>query len=104
MMLSIVVTTYNRADVLKRLLVHLEQQQDRAFEVVVAIDGSQDGTHEMLAACGTTYPLRWVDTQCHGYGLAMARNMEQAHAEVPQATLQQIGRLPQVTQAKALVF
>lgn len=74
MELSLVITTYNRRDVLADLLAHLEGQTDKDFEVVVAIDGSTDGTAEMLAGLGPSFPLTWVDTGCTGYGLAVARN------------------------------
>ncbi|WP_027715118.1 glycosyltransferase family 2 protein [Desulfuromonas sp. TF] len=73
--LSIVITTYNRAPVLERLLLGLEDQTDCNFQVVVAIDGSTDGTEEMLAGLKTAYDLKWVNTHCTGYGLAVARNM-----------------------------
>jgi glycosyltransferase involved in cell wall biosynthesis len=73
--LSVVITTYNRAEVLRTLLESLEGQSDLAFQVIVAIDGSTDSTHEMLARLCPSYDLKWVDTKCAGYGLAVARNM-----------------------------
>jgi len=73
--LSIVITTYNRAGVLKKLLKSLEAQSDNEFQVVVAIDGSTDGTNEMLAGLRAPYDLKWVDSKCKDYGLAVARNM-----------------------------
>lgn len=73
--LSIVITTYNRCDVLARLLSHLERQQDRDFQVVVAMDGCSDGTEAMLRSADSSFDLKWVDTHCPGYGLAAARNM-----------------------------
>lgn len=74
MTFSIVITTYNRARVLENLLVRLEEQTDPDFEVIVAMDGCTDGTLAMLERCRSSYPLRWVDTGCKGYGLALARN------------------------------
>lgn len=73
--LTIVITTYNRCDILRRLLLDLENQTDRDFEVVVAVDGATDRTMDMLATLQTSYRLRWVDTRYPGYGLAIARNM-----------------------------
>jgi glycosyltransferase involved in cell wall biosynthesis len=73
--LSLVITTYNRESVLQRLLETLKLQEDPDFQVVVAIDGSTDGTAAMLAAAHTPFDLKWVDTHCSGYGLAVARNM-----------------------------
>lgn len=72
--LSIVVTTYNRARVLERLLATFDAQPDRSFQVVVAIDGSTDDTEAMLAAVRPGYDLKWINTHCPGYGLAVARN------------------------------
>jgi len=72
--LSIVVTTYNRSAVLKRLLEALDREPDRSFQVVVAIDGSTDDTEAMLARQRVGYDLKWVNTHCPGYGLAVARN------------------------------
>ncbi len=74
MTFTLVVTTYNRAQVLENLLVRLEEQTDRDFEVIVAMDGCTDGTLTMLKGLRPSYPLRWVDTGCTGYGLALARN------------------------------
>lgn len=77
MNLSIVITTYNRAEVLRRLLLSLTGQTDPDFQVVVAIDGSTDGTEAMLLQLQPQlpYPLKWVDTHCNEYGLAVARNL-----------------------------
>lgn len=72
--LSVVITTYNRAAGLVQLLTGLEAQDDRNFEVVVAIDGSTDETETMLAGLRPSYPLTWINTHCPGYGLAVARN------------------------------
>ena len=75
MSLTIVITTFNRQAVLKRLLESLSNQTDADFHVVVAIDGSTDGTEAMLQRLNTPFPLRWVNTHCEGYGLAVARNL-----------------------------
>lgn len=74
MSLSIVITTYNRAKVLSELLQGLARQSDPDFQVVVAIDGSTDGTEETLARLRLPFDLKWINTGCTGYGLAMARN------------------------------
>lgn len=75
---SIVITTFNRKNVLKELLDSFRQQTDKDFEVVVAVDGSSDGTQKMLEEYAGTSPfeLRWLDTGLKNeYGLAVARNM-----------------------------
>lgn len=75
MSLSIVITTYNRARVLVDLLHSLSTQTDPDFQVVVAIDGSTDDTEAALASIEVPYDLKWVNTHCTGYGLAVARNL-----------------------------
>jgi glycosyltransferase involved in cell wall biosynthesis len=74
MSLSLVITTYNRSAVLERLLRTLESQTDPDFQVVVAIDGSTDNTEDMLKGVRTHYDLKWINTHCKEYGLAVARN------------------------------
>lgn len=71
---SIVITTYNRAESVRDLLHSLEHQSDRDFQVVIAIDGSTDGTDAMLARQKSSFDLKWIDTHCRQYGLAVARN------------------------------
>jgi glycosyltransferase involved in cell wall biosynthesis len=71
---TLVITTYNRAAVLQRLLLALESQTDTDFQVVVAIDGSTDHTEHMLSQVKVGYDLKWINTHCKAYGLAVARN------------------------------
>ena len=78
MLLSIVITTFNRMECLRENLDHCSQQSDQAFEVVVADDGSTDGTADMLRSYAKrcTFPLRWVSTgDTDRYALAKARNL-----------------------------
>lgn len=75
MLLSVVITTYNRSGTLAEVLAAFENQTDRDFEIVVAMDNCSDNTLEVLENMSTSYPLTWVDTHCEGYGLAVARNM-----------------------------
>ncbi len=72
--ISIVITTYNRKTGVDRLLDAFADQDGNDFQVVVAIDGSTDGTAAMLAAKQVPFDLKWVDTHCSEYGLAVARN------------------------------
>jgi GT2 family glycosyltransferase len=78
---SVIVPSYNRRDRLARLLGELERHRETgaAFEVVVAVDGSTDGTIEMLSALRTGFPLR-VIAQQRG-GPAAARNAAIAAAQ-----------------------
>ena len=76
MLMSVVITTFNREDVLRQNLDCFLKQTDKDFEVVVAIDGSTDGTVEMLENYDSFFDLRWVDTkETNDYCLAKARNM-----------------------------
>lgn len=54
-LISVIVTTYNRADALSAVLSALARQTDRNFEIVVADDGSTDGTASMLARRKTEF-------------------------------------------------
>lgn len=72
--ISLVITTFNRSAGLERLLQVLDDGPDRDFQVVVAIDGSTDDTEAMLARQRPGFDLKWVNTHCPDYGLAVARN------------------------------
>lgn len=77
MKLSVVISTFNRKGVLKKILRRFEKQTDRDFEVIVVSDGSVDGTHEWLEDYKKKTPLdlQWFDTGLTDrYGLAIARN------------------------------
>ncbi len=77
-LLTVVIATYNRSNVLKELLESLKNQTDKNFEVIVAIDGSTDNTTSMLEDFKKTspYEIKWINTGLTTeYGLATARNM-----------------------------
>lgn len=70
---SVLICTYNRRGALSQTLDSLGRQSaSHDFEVVVAVDGSTDGTLESLAARPTGFPLRWL-WQANA-GAAAARN------------------------------
>lgn len=58
--LSVIVPTCNRRDLLSRLLNALNRQTipPQRYEVIVSVDGSTDGTTEMLSALAPGYRLR----------------------------------------------
>jgi GT2 family glycosyltransferase len=60
--ISVVIPSFQRRDALQRLLRGLQRQTLEAarFEVVVGVDGSGDGTREMLETFQAPYRLRWV--------------------------------------------
>ena len=55
-MLSVIIATYNRSDVLKQNLDCFQAQTDKDFEIVVGIDGSTDNTIEMLENYKSDFP------------------------------------------------
>ena len=50
MLISVIVSTYNRPDALSLVLQSLNQQTDTNFEIVVADDGSKDETRQLIDA------------------------------------------------------
>jgi GT2 family glycosyltransferase len=72
--LSLIVPTHNRRERLSRLLSALERHHKNGvrFEVVVAVDGANDGTEAMLSSLRASYPLRVVVQPQRG--AAAARN------------------------------
>lgn len=71
--ISIVIPTYNRKDILKTTLASFGGQTFTDFEIIVADDGSSDGTGEMVKSLTPTYPLKhlWHENA----GRSSARNM-----------------------------
>ena len=72
---SIIIPTYNRAEKLRRCLEALSVQTQPApdFEVVVVVDGSSDGTLEMLASFETSFELRVIQQPNAGQSVALNR-------------------------------
>ena len=48
MLISVIVSTYNRPDALNLVLQSLNQQTDTNFEIIVADDGSRDETRVLV--------------------------------------------------------
>jgi GT2 family glycosyltransferase len=82
--LSIVIPTYNRRDRLKRLLNTLERLHAASpeFEVIVVVDGSTDGTVEMLSELRPTYSMQVLAQANRGPAAARNRAMAAAGGEV----------------------
>lgn len=81
-LISIVITTYNRADALWCVLRALEAQTDKHFEVIVADDGSSPAhvakTQAALPSC--SYPATHVWHPDVGFTAAKVRNLGVAAA------------------------
>lgn len=81
---SVVMPTYNRLPVLKRVIDALVQQThpfDR-FEVVIVSDGSTDGTNEYLREVETPFRVRPVFQQNAGPAAARNRGVSEAAGEM----------------------
>jgi glycosyltransferase involved in cell wall biosynthesis len=76
--LSVVITTFNRADCIDKNLDEFYNQTDMDFEVVVAVDGSTDNTIDVLEEHKkmAPFPLKWIDTgETDKFCMGKARNM-----------------------------
>ena len=58
---SVIIPTFQRCESVKRLLESFRRQTfpSSDYEVIICIDGSNDGTKEMLEATRADYDLRW---------------------------------------------
>ncbi len=81
---SVILPTYQRCDSVARLLRALAQQTlaPEEYEVIVSIDGSNDGTREMLKVFTAPYRLRWVWQPNRGRAAACNAAIRMAEGEV----------------------
>ena len=79
---SVVIPTYNRAELLRRTLDSLCAQDlpTAAFEVLVVDDGSSDATAELVAGFARRLDLRYFFQPDEGWRVARARNVGIEHA------------------------
>jgi glycosyltransferase involved in cell wall biosynthesis len=79
---SVIIPTYNRAELLRRTLDSLVRQDlSRAeFEVLVVDDGSSDHTAELVAGYADRLELRYFFQPDEGWRVAQARNVGLAAA------------------------
>ena len=79
---SVVIPTYNRAELLRRTLDSLSAQDlpRAAFEVLVVDDGSSDSTAEVVEGYHDRLDLRYFFQPDEGWRVAQARNVGIAHA------------------------
>lgn len=78
--LSVVIPTYNRAKRLQACLEALARQTQPPddFEVIVVVDGSTDGTNEMLQSLVTPYSLKVLFQKNQGQHLARNHGIDHA--------------------------
>lgn len=75
---SVIMPTFNRAEVLRDNLLSLQDQSYENFEVAVCDDGSVDHTEAVIDEVrkAVNFPVRYVNTgDTDKYGLAKARNL-----------------------------
>lgn len=82
MKLSVVIPTYNRLPVLRRVLTSLEKQETNEFEVIVVDDGSSDGTEDFLSSFAPPFPFQRHRQENAGPARARNRGVEMAEGEI----------------------
>ncbi len=83
--ISVIIPTCNRRDKLLRLLLALRAQAvpPGSFEVIVADDGSRDGTGEAVASLLPRFPgLSYLPGKNRGQGAARNRGLRSARGEI----------------------
>lgn len=82
--LSIVVPTLNRRDSVLRLLgaLHAQTAPPSAFEAIVVVDGSTDGTLDAVRAHAAPYTLRAIDLPRSGRARARNEGVRAAAGEI----------------------
>ena len=81
---SVVIATYNRAQLLPETIESVLQQSFRDYELIVVDDGSTDETRNVLASFGDK--LRYVYQE--NRGPSAARNLGVCHAQAPWIAIQ----------------
>jgi glycosyltransferase involved in cell wall biosynthesis len=84
LIVSIIIPTYERCNSVERLLKALNVQTfpDTDFEVIVSIDGSSDGTKEMVEGYIASYNLRYIWEVNSGRASACNRGINDTNGEV----------------------
>lgn len=78
---SLIIATYNRLEELKELFASMKELDlpDEGLEVVIADDGSTDGTEDYIKSIDTVFPIQYHKQQNQGPG--PARNLAMSKAE-----------------------
>lgn len=76
MLISVIVSTYNKPSFLKLVLSALSKQTDKNYEVIIADDGSGKETKDVIKqfACNYPVPLTHAWQEDCGFRLAASRN------------------------------
>jgi glycosyltransferase involved in cell wall biosynthesis len=83
-LVSVVIPTRERREAVRRVLTSLRDQSAPAdmYEVIVSIDGSTDGTRELVSSFAAPYQLRVADGPWRGRATACNAGLELARGEV----------------------
>ncbi|HWO84528.1 MAG TPA: glycosyltransferase, partial [Solirubrobacterales bacterium] len=79
---SVVIPTYQRRQTVVRSVTALAGQTCSDFEVVVAVDGSSDGTADALRGLETSFPLRVLEQPNRGRAAAVNAGAAAAGGEL----------------------
>ncbi len=81
---SVVIATYNRQDLLRRLLAQLDEQtiDAKRYEVIAVDDGSKDDTRAQLADVKTRYAHHIERQENAGPAVARQRGVEKAKGKI----------------------
>jgi len=77
-LVSIIIPTFNRKEILLQIIESVIEQDYPAIELVIADDGSTDGTDKMIEILRekTAYPIKYIFTGTPDiYNLGLARNL-----------------------------
>ncbi len=78
--ISIIITTYNRPEALNQVLSHLSRQSDNKFDIVVADDGSDPSTLNVIKQFSDSLLIDHVWQENRGFRASMIRNKAVAKA------------------------
>lgn len=91
---TVIIPTYNRADLLEQTLFGLTRQDSTSFEVVVADDGSTDDTQQVATAFADQLLIRYLFQPDLGHRVAAARNLGIRAARGDVCVMLDCGMLP----------
>jgi len=83
-LISVIISTYNRKEILKRSLEAIFQQNFPSFsyEVIVVVDGSTDGTEQLLKGLHPLCLFRYILQENLGLAAARNRGAREAKGEI----------------------
>jgi glycosyltransferase involved in cell wall biosynthesis len=91
---TVIIPTFDRADLLEQTLSGLTRQDCSSFDVVVADDGSTDDTEQVVAAYAGRMPIRYLFQPDLGHRVAATRNLGIRAARGDVCVMLDCGMLP----------